>query len=80
MGAHKHVGAIARDPELRAQFKELPATYKLSTAIALPAHVALKAVAWLGYHLMTPKNSDQFRIVGTAPAPQADRAPTTARA
>ncbi len=79
-GTHKHVHTLLREKELRQQFRQLPAVYKASTAIALPLHVALKAVAWIGYRLLTPK-SNQFRVVGTtSPVPVPAAAPSPARA
>ena len=66
-GTHKHMHTLLKEKELRQQFHQLPAVYKASTAIALPLHAALKAVAWVGYRLLTPKSS-QFKVVGVAPA------------
>lgn len=70
IGTHKHMHAVARDKELRSQFKQLPSTYKAATLMALPLHTALKAVAWIGFHLMTPSPKNEFKVVGVSPTVQ----------
>ncbi|MFH0970683.1 MAG: glycosyltransferase [Candidatus Diapherotrites archaeon] len=61
-GIHEHVQALMSEPELQDQFAELPAVYKAATLMAIPVHAALKAVAWVGYHLMPQARNHSIPI------------------
>ncbi|MDP2666791.1 MAG: glycosyltransferase family 2 protein [Candidatus Diapherotrites archaeon] len=62
LGIHEHLKALVIEPEIREQFSQLDAVYKVANILSFPVHAAIKTIAWVGYRIM-PKTRSSTRTL-----------------